>query len=152
MENDLSVRQVAGAGRWGDCAWIRNARDVTIAPPTARFAIQEARCLADKLLAAIHEEPTKSLRYRPRGSMAAIGHRHAVAELRGVPLWGLCRLAHVARVLLSRMPTIGRKVRILLEWSRAASFRTDITHLRFHRSVDLQPPAAVSAASHTASR
>ena len=39
------------------------------------------------------------------------------------------------------MPTFGRKLRIFVEWSWAALFRTDITHLRFHRTLDLQDAA-----------
>jgi hypothetical protein len=42
------------------------------------------------------------------------------------------------------MPTFGRKLRIFVEWSWAALFRTDITHLRFHRTVDLQDGAAAA--------
>ncbi len=35
---------------------------------------------------------------------------------------------------LSRVPTLGRKLRIFVEWSWSMFFPTDITHLRFTRS------------------
>jgi NADH dehydrogenase len=50
------------------------------------------------------------------------------------------------------MPTLGRKLRIFVEWSWAMLFRTDITHLRFHRSVDLEDAGTGPAESRAASR
>ena len=35
------------------------------------------------------------------------------------------------------LPTLGRKVRIFVEWTWAMLFRTDITHFRFQRSADV---------------
>jgi NADH dehydrogenase len=49
------------------------------------------------------------------------------------------------------MPTLGRKVRIFVEWTWGMFFPTDITHLRFTRSHELdetgahQPPAVVTS-------
>ena len=74
---DLSVPTHAGAWAVGDCARIRNVHGGMIAPPTAQFAIREARCLAENLLATIRGQRTKPFGYRQRGSMAAIGHRRA---------------------------------------------------------------------------
>ena len=139
---DLSVPAQAGAWAVGDCARIRNMRGGTIAPPTAQFAIREARCLAENLLATIHGQPTKPFRYRQRGSMAVTGHRRGVAEVFGVSLWGFAAWLLWRAYYLSQMPTFGRKLRIFVEWSWAALFRTDITHLRFHRTVDLQASEA----------
>jgi NADH dehydrogenase len=134
---DLSVPAIVGAWAVGDCARIRNALGGTIAPPTAQFAVREARCLAQNLLATIRGQRTTPFRYRLRGSMAAIGHRRGVAEVFGVSLWGFAAWLLWRAYYLSQMPTFGRKLRIFVEWSWAALFRTDITHLRFHRTVDL---------------
>jgi NADH dehydrogenase len=82
--------------------------------------------------------------------MAAVGHRRGVAEVFGVPLWGFAAWLLWRAYYLSQMPTFGRKLRIFVEWSWAALFRTDITHLRFHRTVDLQDGVgAAHAASST---
>jgi NADH dehydrogenase len=152
VDDDLAIKGVAAAWAVGDCAWIRNARDGLIAPPTAQFAVREARCLAHNLLATQRGEPTRPFRYRPRGSMAAIGHRRGVAEVFGIPLWGFAAWLLWRAYYLSQMPTLGRKLRIFVEWSWAMLFRTDITHLRFNRSVDLEAAASVSAESSTNSR
>ena len=53
-------------------------------------------------------------------------------RLSGVPAWLLGRAYY-----LSQMPTLGRKLRIFVEWSWGMFFPTDITHLRFTRSQEL---------------
>ena len=103
--------------------------------------------MRENLLAAIRWQPTKPFRYRQRGSMAAIGHRRGVAEVFGVSLWGFAAWLLWRAYYLSQMPTFGRKLRIFVEWSWAALFRTDITHLRFHRTVDLQDEREASSLS-----
>ena len=66
---------------------------------------------------------------------------------------GICAPGFLWRAYyLSQMPTFGRKLRIFVEWSWAALFRTDITHLRFHRTVDLQEGQAKRVADTSGSR
>ena len=144
---DLSVPDASGVWAIGDCALIRNARDKAFAPPTAQFAIAEARCLARNLLSVLQGGPTSSFNYRSRGSIAAIGHRKGVGsvfglQLSGLPAWLLWRAYY-----LSKMPTLGRKVRIFVEWTWGMFFPNDITHLRFIRSAELDSPTHPSTPS-----
>ena len=133
---------VPAPGRWATARAFATCADGVIAPPTAQFAIREARCLAREPARDDPRTAHKPFRYRQRGSMAAIGHRRGVAEVFGVSLWGFAAWLLWRAYYLSQMPTFGRKLRIFVEWSWAALFRTDITHLRFHRTVDLQAPGA----------
>jgi NADH dehydrogenase len=148
---DLSVCGIAGMWAIGDCALVPNAFDRQTAPPTAQFAVREGRCVADNLLAAIRHEPTRPFQHRSLGSMAAIGHRKGVAEVLGVAISGLPAWLLWRAYYLSQMPTLGRKVRIFVEWTWGMFFPNDITHLRFTRSGDLdsraaaQPQAALNA-------
>jgi NADH dehydrogenase len=144
---DLSVAGSPGLWAVGDCALVRNEADNTYAPPTAQFAVAEARTLASNLRASLAGAPTRAFRYRSRGAMAAIGHRTGVAEVFGVRITGLAAWLAWRAYYLSRMPTLGRKIRIFVEWSWAMFFPTDITHLRFTRSseVDERASGAVSA-------
>lgn len=137
---DLSVPNLPGVWAIGDCASVTNAFDASIAPPTAQFAVREARCLAENLLATIAGRPTHAFDYRSRGAMAAIGHMKGVAKiycvkLSGLPAWLLWRAYY-----LSQMPTFGRKLRIFVEWTWGMFFPADITHLRFTRSHELNDP------------
>ncbi len=134
---DLSVKDVPGVWAIGDCALVKNARDNTFAPPTAQFAVAEANTLAKNLRAALDGMPTRAFTYRSRGSMAAIGHRKGVADIFGIPLSGLPAWLLWRAYYLSRMPTLGRKLRIFVEWTWGMFFPNDITHLRFTRSEEL---------------
>jgi NADH dehydrogenase len=66
--------------------------------------------------------------------MATIGHLKGVAQVCGVPLSGLAAWLLWRAYYLSQMPTLGRKVRIFVEWTWGMFFPADITHLRFTRS------------------
>jgi len=129
---DLSVPGHEGLWALGDCALVPNAGG--FAPPTAQFAVQEAKHLARNLLFKISGEQTKTFEYRSRGMMASVGHLKGVAEVLGVPLSGLAAWLVWRAYYLSRMPTLGRKVRIFVEWTWGMFFPADVTHLRFTRS------------------
>ena len=131
---DLSVARVPGLWAIGDCALVTNARDGKPAPATAQFAVREAKCAAGNLLATLAGRPTRAFGYRARGSMAAIGRRKGVADIFGLPLSGLPAWLLWRAYYLSQMPTLGRKVRIFVEWTWGMFFPNDITHLRFTRS------------------
>jgi NADH dehydrogenase len=74
--------------------------------------------------------------------MATTGHLKGVAQafglrLSGLPAWLLWRAYY-----LSRMPTLGRKFRIWVEWTWGMFFAADITHLRFTRTPEADREAA----------
>jgi NADH dehydrogenase len=139
---DLALAGAPGLWALGDCALVPNAHDGRPSPPTAQFAVQQAKRLARNLLATIAGRPTTPFRYRARGMMAAIGHRKGVAELFGLGLGGLPAWLLWRAYYLSQMPTLGRKVRIFVEWTWGMFFPPDITHLRFQRSRDMDRRAA----------
>jgi NADH dehydrogenase len=69
--------------------------------------------------------------------MATTGHLKGVAQIAGVQLSGLPAWLLWRAYYLLRMPTLGRKVRIWVEWTWSMFFAADITHLRFTRTVDV---------------
>jgi NADH:ubiquinone reductase (H+-translocating) len=135
---DLSVPASDGLWAIGDCALVPNQG--SFAPPTAQFAVQEAKHLARNLLLRISGQETTPFGYRSRGMMASVGHLNGVAEVLGVPLTGLPAWLVWRAYYLSRVPTLGRKLRIFVEWTWGMFFPADITHLRFTRSSVLNPP------------
>jgi NADH dehydrogenase len=137
VEPDLSVPGHSRVWAMGDCALVPNAFDDKPSPPTAQFAVRQAKHLASNLLAHHRGESTRAFSAKPRGTMAAIGRRNGVAELfgfgfSGLPAWLLWRAYY-----LSQMPTLRRKLRLWVEWTWGMFFPADITHLRFRRSVEL---------------
>ena len=138
VDADLAVRGTPGIWAIGDCAYARNTHDASIAPPTAQFAVAQARTLARNLLAMLAGRPTRAFAHRSRGAMAALGHRRGVANVLGIPLTGFSAWLVWRAYYLSRMPTLGRKLRIFVEWTWGMFFPSDITHLRFTRSVNIE--------------
>jgi NADH dehydrogenase len=153
---DLSVPGRPGVWALGDCARVRNhageteaasssrsrasgpdlatAAPPAWAPPTAQFAVAEARALARNLVAALDGRPTTPFAHAARGSLATTGHLKGVALVGRVRIAGLAAWLLWRAVYLLRMPTLGRKVRIWVEWTWAMAFSADITHLRFTRT------------------
>ena len=134
---DCSVPGVPGLWALGDCAAVPNAADDQLSPPTAQFAVAQARQLADNLVARLQGRPTLAFSHRSRGMMATTGHRKGVALLGGVQLTGLPAWLLWRAYYLSRLPTLGRKLRIWVEWTWGLFFPLDITHLRFTRTQDV---------------
>jgi NADH dehydrogenase len=133
---DLSVAGADGVWAIGDCALIRNGGQ-GLAPPTAQFAIAEARHLAKNLVARCLGRATQPFTYTARGMIATVGHLKGVAKIFGIRLSGLPAWMLWRAYYLSQMPTFGRKVRIFVEWSWGMFFPPDITHFRFTRSHEL---------------
>jgi NADH dehydrogenase len=137
---DMSVPGAANVWALGDCALVRNAATGLPAPPTAQFAVAQAHALARNILAAAEGRATESFRHVSRGKMATTGHLKGVAQvgrlqLAGLPAWLLWRAYY-----LLQMPTLGRKVRIFVEWTWSMFFAADITHLRFTRTDEADAP------------
>jgi NADH dehydrogenase len=150
VTGDLAVPSQIGLWALGDCAWVPNARDGKPSPPTAQFAVQQARCLAANLLARLAGQPTRAFNYRSRGMMASIGHLKGVAEVAGVPLTGVPAWLVWRAYYLMQMPSFGRRLRIFFEWGWGMFFPPDITHLRFTRSHELKADEARRQREHEA--
>lgn len=131
---DMSVPAHPGVWAIGDCAAVTNAYDGRPCPPTAQFAMRQARQLADNIARSVRGEATQPFRYRPRGQLASIGRNKAVAELFGIRLHGFIAWLLWRGFYLLHMPTLGRKVRVFLEWNWEMLFPPDIVHLRFTRT------------------
>ena len=125
----LRVRGVEGAWTAGDAAAIPDLVTGGVAPPTAQHALREARQLAANLAATIRGATPIPFRYRNLGALASLGLYKGVArvlgfKLRGFPAWFLHRTYHVSRV-----PTLGRKARVVTDWTVALLFRRDVVQL-----------------------
>src|SRR5438094_5076294 len=93
-------------------------------PPTCQHALRQARRLAKNLTGE-----AKPYRYRMLGQVATLGRYKGIAEvlrlrLRGFPGWFVTRTYH-----LYQLPTLTRKVRVLVDWTTALFFRRDIAEL-----------------------
>jgi NADH dehydrogenase len=128
-EDTLRVRGVEGAWAAGDAAAIPDLTTGGLAPPTAQYALRQARRLSANLVASLRGEPLTPFRYRNLGALASLGLYKGVARvlslnIRGSPAWFLHRTYHV-----TRLPTLNRKVRVIADWTVALFFRRDVAQL-----------------------
>lgn len=118
----------------GDCARVVNGYDDQVCAPTAQFAVRQARVAADNVLAAIRRDRLATFSYRPLGQLAAIGHKNAVAEIRGLRIHGRAGWLLWRALYLLKIPTLAAKARVFFEWNWALMFPRDPGMLEFERS------------------
>ncbi len=131
---DMSVPGLEGVWAIGDCAAVPNAHDDRMCPPTAQFAVRQARQLADNIVRSLRAQPTRPFSYKPVGQISSIGHNKAVAELFGVRISGFIAWLLWRGVYLLKIPTFARKVRIFFAWNWEMLFPADIANLDFERT------------------
>jgi NADH:ubiquinone reductase (H+-translocating) len=129
-EPTLQCRGRPGYWAVGDCAGIPSPTGQGLCPPTAQFAIREAKTCARNLLAMIDGQALTPLRFRVLGSLASLGQRSAVAELCGVRLSGFLAWFLWRTVYLAKLPGWVRRLRVALDWTLDLLFPRDITQLQ----------------------
>ena len=117
---DLAVPGHDGVWSLGDCALIpmRDAASERgdFAPPTAQFAVREAKQLAANIARRLRDEDTRPFAYKSKGAMASLGARRGIADVMGwrftgFPAWVLWRAYYIAF-----LPGVSAKVRVLGNW------------------------------------
>jgi NADH dehydrogenase len=86
-------------------------------PPTAQHALRQGKVAADNVAAALGNGKMRKFRYKTLGVFVDLGRNEAVAvmlgvRLRGFPAWFAARTYH-----LLLMPGIGRRVRLMVDWT-----------------------------------
>ena len=134
---DLSVRDTPGLWAIGDCALVVECARRQVR--AADRAVRRARGAPARGQSARRARRRADARIRLQGARLDGGDRplKGVADVFGIPLSGLPAWLLWRAYYLSQMPTLGRKLRIFVEWTWGMFFPTDITHLRFTRSHEL---------------
>ena len=86
------------------------------APPTAQFAVREARQLARNLAAALEGKAGSAFEYESKGALASLGGGRGVAEVYGMRLSGLPAWLLWRGYYLSFVPGFATKTRIAMQW------------------------------------
>ncbi len=129
VDDHLRVIGVADAWAAGDIAAVPDLTTGGLAPPTAQYAIREGRRLGRNLSASVLGGELLPFEWRNVGGVCSLGRYKGVANVMGFKVkgfagWFLHRTYH-----LWAMPTIGRRVRIALDWSIALLFPRDVAQL-----------------------
>ncbi|HEY7668195.1 MAG TPA: NAD(P)/FAD-dependent oxidoreductase [Actinomycetota bacterium] len=125
----LRVTGTPGAWAAGDIAAVPDRTTGGQTPPTAQHALREGRRLGRNVVASILGGPMEPFVWRNVGGVCSLGRYKGVANVRGIKVkgflgWFLHRTYH-----LVAMPTVGRRVRIAIDWTIALLFPRDIAQL-----------------------
>lgn len=104
----------------GDCALIPMKEGASArgdyAPPTAQFAVREARHLASNIAAALAGRPATPFAYTSKGAMASLGGHRGVAEVMGLKLTGLAAWLLWRAYYVAFLPGFGTRLGVLMNW------------------------------------
>ncbi|MDT2033959.1 MAG: FAD-dependent oxidoreductase [Planktomarina sp.] len=104
----------------GDCALIPMKEDAShrddFAPPTAQFAVQEAKQIASNIKAAIGRQPLEAFKYTSKGSLASLGAGRGVAEIFGIKLTGRTAWLLWRVYYLAFLPGMQTRISVLWNW------------------------------------
>ena len=145
---DATGSIVDGAWSAGDCAAVpdlTSREPGAFCSPSAQHAVRQARRIAENIRAVIRGDAPTSYRHRHVGSVASLGLHKGVAQVygvkvRGLPAWFMHRTYH-----LSRIPSLNRKIRVVIDWTLALFLRREAVALgELHQPrepfVEVTPP------------
>jgi len=128
---DLRVEGYENVWAIGDAA-VNPDPDGNPYPATAQHAVQEGRAVAENISRAAAGRDAEPLVYYAKGSIAALGCRSGVAEVFGIKVSGFFAWWLYRTVYLLKMPGIGRRIRIALDWTIGLIFGRDFVQLGVH--------------------
>jgi NADH dehydrogenase len=115
---------------FGDCGAVPNAWNNKISPPTAQFALRQAKQLAANLVRVGRGEATKPFHFRPQGLLATIGHHNGVAEIYRFKFSGFLAWFLWRSVYLLKIPTFSRKLNVVVDWTWDIFFKPNVVQVR----------------------
>jgi NADH dehydrogenase len=141
----------------GDCALIIDPNTGKPCAPTAQHAIRQAKVASENIISTIKRiEGEKTLEdvdnngnnadkntddndlmefdYQTRGNMATIGKRNGVAILFGIKIHGFVAWWLWRTFYLINVPTIEKKLRVMIDWTIDIFFNRDVTRLKMFAS------------------
>ncbi len=126
VDTTLAVPNHKGLWAIGDCAQVPDAKTGKPCPPTAQFALREAKRLAKNIYASVHGKPLKPFHFDSLGQLCVVGHHTACAEVKGLKFSGFFAWLMWRGIYLSKLPGLERKVRVLVDWVIEVFFPRDI--------------------------
>ncbi|MGH3671385.1 MAG: NAD(P)/FAD-dependent oxidoreductase [Pseudonocardiaceae bacterium] len=116
----------------GDCAAVpdlTSREPDALCSPSAHHALRQAGLLVDNVIACLHGHALRHYRHRYVGSVVSLGLYRGAAEIHGVRFTGIVAWLMHRAYHLRQVPTLHRKVRILIDWTGALLFRREVVAL-----------------------
>jgi NADH dehydrogenase len=144
-ERDLRIKGFENVWAIGDLA-INLNDDGSVQPATAQHATRQGAFVARNIASVLAGKSTQPCHIKSQGMLAAIGCRTAVANVFGIPIAGFMAWWMWRTVYLMKMPGLGRKVRVALDWTIDLFFKRDYVQLGVHRLPSVEKHDADEAA------
>ena len=126
----LEVPDFPGVWALGDCAHIPDPKTGNPCPPTGQHAVREAKRVAYNIEATVKGGDKKPFQYTTQGMLAPLGHRSAVAEIKGFKFSGFFAWFLWRTIYLIKLPGWDRKIRVAIDWTLDLFFPRDIVQFR----------------------
>jgi NADH dehydrogenase len=133
-EPDMRVKGYQNVWGIGDCSVNPNPAGGSF-PPTAQFAVLEGKHAAKNIARVLRAREATVPHFRSRGMLAAFGRFDAVANVFGIRLTGFPAWFLWRSVYLMKMPGIGRKIRVAIDWTLDLFVGRDYVELGVHRAM-----------------
>jgi NADH dehydrogenase len=157
----LQVKGYSNVFAIDDCASIIDPNTGMPCPPTAQHAIRQAKIAANNIISTIkridggkenddggydgnnvddnnndNDNDLMEFDYQTRGNMATIGKRSGVAILFGLKIHGFAAWWLWRTFYLVNMPTIEKKLRVMVDWTIDIFFNRDVTRLKMFSEIN----------------
>ncbi|MEO6571508.1 MAG: FAD-dependent oxidoreductase, partial [Ilumatobacteraceae bacterium] len=148
VDSTLLVAGYENVWALGDCAEVPDP-DGGSCPPTAQHATRQGTTVAKNIIAVESGREPEPFVFSSLGTLVALGHRTAVAEIRGRRFSGLLAWFMWRSIYLFKLPTLEKQARVVIDWTADLLFARDIV-LTSDRA-DHEPPGRLDVVDHEAS-
>jgi NADH dehydrogenase len=117
VDDTLRVGGYSNVWALGDDASITDPNTGKPYPQTAQHAVRAARLLADNIAATIAGRPLEPMTYKTLGTMVALGHHNAVAQIGRFAMTGLLAWWIWRTYYLFQLPRWEKRLRVMFDWT-----------------------------------
>ncbi len=134
VDSSLLVAGTHNVWALGDCALVAMS-DGGACPPTAQFAIRQARTAANNIVSAMRGGERKSFQFKELGKLGVLGHRSAVAQVFGVNVSGFLAWFLWRTIYLMKLPGWGRRLKVAASWTFDLFLPPELVQLKLDNSM-----------------
>jgi NADH dehydrogenase len=114
----------------GDCAAVPHP-DGGTCPPLAHYAQKAGSSVGANILRATANKPLRSYSFTGLGEACTLGHRCAIAHMKGLPSWGFVAWIGWRFIVLTMfVPSWTRRVRLMFDWWLTLILGRDVVNPR----------------------
>lgn len=134
VDSSLLVEGTNNVWALGDCALVPTT-DGGTCPPTAQFAIRQAKTAAHNIVNALRGGERKSFQFKELGKLGVLGHRTAVAQIFGVNVSGFLAWFLWRTIYLMKLPGWGRRMKVAASWTFDLFLPPELVQLKLTNSM-----------------